>query len=260
MKISMRLDYTLEDYSLEDQIRIAADVGVDGVETGQLLDFDCEKAAALCANYNVPFAACGYYDMWNARMGNPYEEIKDNLIKTIECAKTLGTSTLLSLTDNSEDRSEAFMQQFVENMKPVAELFEKHGMTAVVEPHNTVYHNPFYDFSKYYMNTTVIGYEALKRIGSDSIKLLFDFYHVQTMEGNLIMNIKEHFDSIGHYHIAGVPDRDEPWNGELNYVNLVNLVDSMGYNGYFGMEYYPTDIKQTEVLAEAVRYLKTGKR
>ena len=255
-KVSIRLDYLLDKYSLEDQFKIASEVGIDGVETGQLLDYNCNLAAEYAEKYNVPFIACGFYDMWASRLGTPFSGIKDNLIKTIECAKILNCSKLLSLTDNSDDREDSYKSQFIENMKPVIELCEKNNLTILIEPHSTKYNNPAFDFSRYFLDKTQLGYELIDRIGSDKVKLLFDFYHVQTMEGDIIMNIRHRLKSIGHFHIAGTPDRDEPWNGELNYLNLVGTVKTMGYDEYFGLEYYPTDSANIDSLAKAIKFIK----
>lgn len=258
IKVSMRLDYVLPEYTLEDQFKISSEVGVDGVEIGELSECNCMRAAELSAKYNVPVIACGYYNMWPTRLGIPFIEIKDNFDKTITCAKELGCRTLLSLSGNSVNRDETSRLMFVENMKPVVERCEKEDITVVLEPHNTKYINPVFDFSEYYMDTTLIGYDLIGRIKSDHVKLLFDCYHVQTMEGDLLMNIKKNLSMIGHFHIAGVPDRDEPWNGEVSYQNIVQKINDMGYKGYYGLEYYPENTKKIDVLAAAITYIKNS--
>ena len=256
MKISVRIDYLFEKASIEDQIKMAKDGEAVALETGQLLDFDCRKAAKIAEKNDIPFIACGFYDMWAARIGLPFDEIEFNLKKTIECAKILGSNMLLALTNDNEQRNEAEKKIFIENMKPVVELCEKNNMILVLEPHNTLLKNPVYDFSKYYLNTTSLGYEIIKLLGSSSVKLLFDFYHVQIMEGNILNNIKNNFDNIIHYHISGVPKRDEPWVGELNYKNIISELDLYGYKGYLGLEYCPTYSGQKS-LADSIKYLNS---
>lgn len=257
MKISVRMDYLFEQESLTDQIQFAKDAGADALEFGEMLGYDCEKAAAEAARLNIPFLACGFYDMWNCRLGDDFPHIEKNLLKTIDCAKTLGCKFLLGLPSDAPDRSEAQKNRFVENMKPVAEVLEKHGMTALIEPHNTLLPNPVYDFSHCLVNCNRLGSELAARIGSPSVKLLFDVYHEQIMTGNLFATIRESSGSIAHYHFSGTPGRDEPMHGEVQFRNLACEIERLGYTGYFGLEYFPTyDGKQS--LRDSISYLKQG--
>lgn len=255
MKISVRTDYLFERESVTDQIKFAKDAGADAVEFGEMLGYDCRRAAAAAAQCGIPFLACGFYDMWNCRLGDPYEKIEKNLLKTIDCAKTLGCRFLLGLTINSPDRGQRQKAQFVENMKPVAELLERQGLVALIEPHNTRLPNPVFDFSRYFVNTNALGNELVKQIGSSAVQLLFDVYHEQIMTGNLFSTIQNSRSTIAHYHFSGIPGRDEPMHGEVQYQNLAREVLRQGYTGYFGLEYFPTyDAKQS--LRDTIAYLR----
>ncbi|MCD7896032.1 MAG: TIM barrel protein [Planctomycetaceae bacterium] len=258
IKVSMRIDYTLENRSLEDQIRLAADAGADAVETGELKGYDCRKAAAVAARCGISFVACGFYDIWNARVGAPFAAIRDNLDKTIACAKELGCTRLLSLAIDSTERGPAGQDAFLRNVEPVVRRCEDHGMTLVFESHSTKYPNPLVDMSRYFLDTSRLACDLIQRLGSDNVRLLFDFYHIQSMEGDIMMKLKANIDLICHFHIAGVPDRDEPMNGELHYPNLVRLATALGYDGYFGLEYFPTDKDDLAALAAAVAYIKSA--
>lgn len=255
MKISVRTDYLFQNHSLEDQIQLASDAGADAVEFGEMLDYDCNKAAAVAARCGIPFLACGFYDMWNCRLGDDFRHIEKNLLKTIGCAETLGCKFLLGLSGDASARGEEQKRQFVENMKPVAELLEKHGLVALIEPHNTILPNPVYDFSHYFINTNQLGNEVIARIGSPSVQLLFDVYHEQIMTGNLFATIQRSLNTIAHYHFSGIPGRDEPMHGEVQYQNLAAEIRRLGYDGYFGLEYFPTyDAMQS--LRDTIAYLK----
>lgn len=102
-----------------------------------------------------------------------------------------------------------------------------------------------------------MGFDILKEVGSDRIKLLFDVYHMQIMEGNIISNIKENIDLIGHFHSAGVPGRHELYSGELNYKNIITAINDSGYKGHFGLEYWPSmdDLKS---LRQTKKFLYGG--
>ena len=83
--------------------------------------------------------------------------------------------------------------------------------------------------------------EACKRVGSDRLKILFDVYHVQIMQGDIITRIRQYKDYIGHYHAAGVPGRNEPDdNQELNYPPIMRAIAETGYTGYMAQEFIPT--------------------
>lgn len=255
MKISVRTDYLFERGSVEDQIRYAKDSGADAVEFGQMLDYDCARAAAVAAQCDIPFLACGFYDMWNCRLGDDFEKIQGNLMKTVDCAKTLGCKFLLGLSVDSPDRGEQARIRFVENMKPVAEILEKYDLVALIEPHNTILPNPVFDFSHYFVNTNRMGCELVEQIGSPAVRLLFDVYHEQIMTGNLFSNIQFGFDKIAHYHLSGIPGRDEPMHGEVQYQNFVHEAERLGYTGYFGLEYFPS-YEAKRSLRDTIEYLR----
>ena len=77
-------------------------------------------------------------------------------------------------------------------------------------------------------------------MGSPRIRLLFDIYHMQVMEGNLISTLTSNLDAIGHVHVADVPGRHEPGTGEINYARIFKALQEAGYQGYVGLEYAPT--------------------
>lgn len=255
-KVSMRLDYVTENFPLEEQFRIASEVGVDGVETGQMLGYDCRKARELADKYGIPFVGIGFYDIMNCRIGAPWKEIESSFMKTVECAGVLGANYLLTLGPDVAERGEAAAAAFAENIKPAVEVCAKHDLTLLLEPHSTKYPNPFGDFSHYFINTSEIALDLIHRIDSPYVKMLFDCYHIQTMEGDLLKKIEKNLSEICHFHIAGTPDRDEPWKGEINYPNLVAQVKKMGYDGYFGLEYYPENLSDIDTLGRAVKYIK----
>jgi hydroxypyruvate isomerase len=85
--------------------------------------------------------------------------------------------------------------------------------------------------------------------------MLFDIYHMQIMAGNVTAFIRENIQYIGHFHVAGVPGRHEPASGELNYRYIVGEIDGTGYDGYIGLEYWPT-VGHEESLRQTLEYFK----
>jgi hydroxypyruvate isomerase len=123
----------------------------------------------------------------------------------------------------------------VEGLKATAELAEKAGATLLLEPLNTRY-----DHAGYWLAGSDRGADICRQVGSPRMKLLFDCYHMQIMEGDLLGHIHRNIDVIGHFHSAGVPGRHEHDDGEINYPFLLDRIESLGYKGVFGLEYAPT--------------------
>lgn len=112
-----------------------------------------------------------------------------------------------------------------------------------------------YDHKGYWLNSAYKGFELIKAVDSPSIKLLFDCYHMQLMEGNLVNNISNNIDFIGHFHSAGVPGRHELQLGETNYPMVIKAAEDGGYDRYFGFEYWPT-YSNEKSLKDILAYVK----
>jgi hydroxypyruvate isomerase len=126
------------------------------------------------------------------------------------------------------------MQSVMEGLKATVEMAEKAGVTLLLESLNSTYDHP-----GYWLTSSDRGAEICRALDSERMRLLFDCYHMQIMEGDLVNHIKRNLDVIGHFHSAGVPGRHELFNGEVNYPFLMNQIRHMGYTGVFGLEYAP---------------------
>ncbi|MEI6877050.1 MAG: TIM barrel protein, partial [Spirochaetota bacterium] len=96
--------------------------------------------------------------------------------------------------------------------------------------------------------------EVLRAVGSPSVKMLFDIYHMQIMYGNILSFVKRNLDVIGHFHVAGIQGRHEPFPCELDYAYVLKSIDEMGYQGHFGLEYWPT-VESGQSLADTRKKL-----
>jgi hydroxypyruvate isomerase len=115
-----------------------------------------------------------------------------------------------------------------------ASIAEKAGFTLLLEPLNT-----HVDHAGYYLDSSAEAAELVRGVASPNLKLLYDIYHMQIMEGNLISTIQRHLDIIGHFHAAGVPGRAELDGGEIDYPRILQFLARSGYRGGFGLEYSP---------------------
>ena len=156
---------------------------------------------------------------------------------SIEAARKLGSKTVI-VTTGSEAKSLSRAEQhaaYVAALKAAAPFAEQAGVTLVLEPLNTKVDHP-----GYFLHTAKEGFEILDEVGSPAVKMLFDIYHHQIMEGNVIQDITRNISKIAHFHVADVPGRHEPGSGEINYANVFRAIASTGYQGFVGLEFKPS--------------------
>jgi len=158
-----------------------------------------------------------------------------------------GYENLICFSGNRRGLSEEEgLAQAVKALLPMVKLAEAHGVVLQMELFNSIVDHPDYmaDSSRW-------GIELARALNSPSFKLLYDIYHMQIMEGNLVANIKENHEWYGHYHVAGVPGRNEPWEAqEINYPAVMAAIESTGFNGYVALEYLFTTNKEREYGAK----------
>jgi hydroxypyruvate isomerase len=142
---------------------------------------------------------------------------------------------------------EKCLEVYMANVRVAADTCFRAGKTAVIEPINSR------DIPGYLLNTPAEGAAVIAELGTDGLKLQFDFYHAQIMAGDLAKSFERHLPIIGHVQIAGVPERHEPDVGEINYPYLFELIDRLGYAGWVGCEYFPAG-RTEDGLGWALRY------
>lgn len=120
-------------------------------------------------------------------------------------------------------------------MRFAAEEAAKRGIEVTVEAVNTFENGPFL------LHTTEQALEFVRSVGRENVKYQYDVYHMQRMEGNLVANLREYVGSIGHVQVADSPGRNEPGTGEIHYAYVLRELEALGYEGYVGLEYNPTD-------------------
>ena len=154
---------------------------------------------------------------------------------------------------SGEISREECLSNCVEGLKQVAGLAEKLGVNICLEHLNTRDgSHPMKGHPGYQGDDLELVSEIIRTVGSSRVKLLFDFYHVQIMHGDVMRRIEENFDIIGHVHVAGNPGRNElDDNQEINFPPLLRKLHSLGYQGYVGQEFIPTR-DAYEGLREAV--------
>ena len=142
------------------------------------------------------------------------------------------------------------MASCVAGLRAAVPILERHDVSIIVEPINTIATRP-----GYFLTRASEGFRMLERVGSSRVRLLFDIYHQQAQEGNLINLIRDHIDQIGHFQIGDHPGRHQPGTGEINYGNVLRTVYELQqegrYKGFAALEYHPT-----VPLAETMRAVR----
>ncbi len=246
MKASVCIEMIFTELPFLDRIRKAAEIGYDGVEFWTWEDKPLEQIRHQAEQEGVAVV------MFQANRGGSlvFSEDRKRVISgvraSLEAARQMGVRNLFLLTDElGPDRSvtprspeigaDTKRQSVLSCLETLADLAEKSGIVLNLEVLNTKYDHP-----GYWLDSSDLGFELVREIGSPNLKLLFDVYHIQVMEGNLIDRIRRNLDCIGHIHVADVPGRNEPGTGEINYARLFSVLHQVGYSGYVGMEFIPT--------------------
>ncbi|OGA33075.1 MAG: hydroxypyruvate isomerase [Betaproteobacteria bacterium RIFCSPLOWO2_12_FULL_62_13b] len=162
-------------------------------------------------------------------------EFRDGVGRAIEYAKALGCARVNCLSGIAPARvpAETLREVFVSNLRFAAGELEREGITLLIEPVNTR------SVPGFYLRNSGQALALMDEARSENLKLQYDVFHMQIMEGDLAATIEAAIARIGHIQIADVPDRHEPGTGEINYPFLFDRIDRVGYQGWIGCEYAP---------------------
>ncbi len=139
-----------------------------------------------------------------------------------------------------------------ENVAWAADEAREQGAEVMVEAVNTFENGP------YLLHTTAQAREFVGGVGRENVKLQYDVYHMQRMEGNIVANLREHIGEIGHVQVADSPRRGEPGTGEIDYRFVLGELEALGYEGYVGLEYNPTTPTTEESLSWLPEEMRGG--
>jgi len=185
--------------------------------------------------FNLPVGDWAVGDRGIAADPNRVDEFRQGIDRALEYAEVLGVERINCLVGRHVDgvSREEQWQVLVQNLAFAAGRLAEANRMLLVEPINT------YDIPGFFLSTSRDAFKLLDETAADNLKLQYDVYHMQKMEGNLTDTIKGNLERIGHIQIADVPGRHQPGTGELNYRFLLDELDRMGYSGFVGLEYIP---------------------
>jgi len=179
-----------------------------------------------------------------------HAQLVKSYLEHIEWVAAAGYTNLICFSGNREGMSdEVGLQNCAEGLKKIMALAEKKGVIIHMELLNSKI-----DHKDYMCDKTPWGVELCKRIGSPNFKLLYDIYHMQIDEGDVIRTIQNYHAYIGHYHTAGVPGRHEiDESQELYYPAIMRAILATGFNNYVAQEFIPAQSNKMESLRKAIQ-------
>lgn len=241
--------WCFEKLGLETLAAKAAAMGISSVELVPPKDWPIlKKHGLICALT----ASHGFLDGWCHQENHAAcaEKIKEAVDVTAD-AGFPSVITFSGLRKGMPD--DVGLDNTVAGLKTVIGYAEKRKVTLCLEVLNSRVAEWMIGVPDYMCDKVEWAVEVCRRVGSERMKVLFDIFHVQIMQGDLIARIKQYHDYIGHYHTAGVPGRHEIGQSqEINYPAVVKAIAATGYQGYLAQEFIPTR-DPIESLREAVR-------
>jgi len=246
MKKSICIEMLFAEVPFEDRFRLTRESGFEYVEFWSWKDKDIQNIKALCQMHDLKVASFSGDQAFSMVDEDQKHDYIAFVRESIETAKFLKCDHLVIHSnalgengivihhyDNLSDRQKNTVMFDV--LKTLAPIAEETKVTLALEPLNTIV-----DHAGNFLTSTRAAAELVELVNSPFIKILYDVYHMQIMEGNIINTLKAYIDHIGYIHIADVPGRHEPGTGEINYSNVIKTLEELNYEGIIGFELMPS--------------------
>ncbi len=239
--------FNLKEVDFCDAVKQISALGYNAVETYSWRNLDLERVSDTLKETGVELLSMctTAFNLTDSAFRNAWVE---GIHESCIAANKLGVKKLITQVgaDTGADRAVQHAS-IVEGLKIGASILEKYGVTVMIEPLNTHVNHP-----GYYLWSSIEAFDIVKEVNSENVKVVYDIYHQQVMEGNIIPNIKNNLQYIAHLHGAGHPGRHEMQNGENNYRFIIDEIDKAGYKGALGLEYSPL-LDRNESLKTALK-------
>jgi hydroxypyruvate isomerase len=238
MKLSANLGFLWADRSLPDAIRAAKVAGFDAVECHWPHGFEIKDISVALLETGLPMLGLNTSRGDTSKGENGLSALVEReadarvaIDEAMAYAIALNVPNIHVMAGFAS--GQAAHECFVENLIYACENAAQHGITILIEPLNK------YDAPNYFLSTTEQAKAVIMDVGLPNLKLMFDCYHVQLMEGDIGHRLKALLPLIGHIQFASVPDRGTPDHGELNYAHVFQIIRELGYTAPLGAEYKP---------------------
>jgi len=221
------------DMTMEKLVRVASDIGYEAIELVE------QEHWQLIKDHGLKIASQKGQDSiekgFNRR--EHHEQLEREVRANIALAARWGIPNVIVFSGNREGLDDKVGAEITaQGLKRVAKVAEDAGVTLILELLNSKVDHPDYQSDR-----TAWGLEVCRMVDSPAVKLLYDIYHMQIMEGDIIRTIRTHHNYFAHYHTAGNPGRHEiDERQELQYKPIMQAIAATGYTGYVGQEFIPT--------------------
>lgn len=256
-KFSANLGLLWRELSLPDAIRAARRAGFDAVECHWPYDTPVPEVRSALAetglqvlSLNTVRGADGAFGL--SALPGREDEARAAIRQAIGYGSQIGVRNVHVMAGYTE--GDAARAAFVGNLHYACDAATEHGITILIEPLNR------FDAPGYFLKTSTQAREIIEAAGRANLKLMFDCYHLQIMEGDITRRLTDLLPIIGHIQIASVPERNEPDRGELCYSHIYRHLEQLGYDAPLGAEYRPATTTEAGLgwLAQARGPLDEG--
>ena len=253
MKKSVCIEMLFSEVPFDDRFGLAKESGFDYIEFWSWKDKDIQKIKELCRANDLKIASFSGDQDFSMIDANQRADYVDFVQESIEITKFLSCDNLV-IHSNALGENGVVINHYpdiadpdkiaamLDVLKTLAIAADKSNVTLVLEALNTMV-----DHSGNFLVSTREAAELVSSVNSSHIKILYDIYHMQIMEGNIIDTLKANIDAIGYIHIADVPGRHEPGTGEINFANVIKTLEKLKYDGIIGFELAPLQDSTTAV-------------
>ncbi len=238
-RLSANLGFLWPELDLLDAIRAAKAAGFEAVETHWPYITHAVEVAIVLEELGMPMVALNTVggDLASGDFGlcavpGREEDARSAMDKAFAYALDVSSRYVHVLAGKTDDA--AARDTFIENLAYASQKGEEYGVGVLIEP-MSLQTQPGYFLTHVDQAAAIID-----DLGRDNVSIMFDCFHVQLTEGDLLTRIEANLDRIGHIQIAAVPDRGEPDHGDVDYRRLLREIDALGYHGFVGAEYKPT--------------------
>ncbi len=245
VKKSICIEMLFAEVPFKDRFRLTRKSGFEYIEFWSWKDKDIQMIKELCRTYDLKIASFSGDQEFSMIDENQKKDYIAFVNESMETAKFLNCPHL-AIHSNALDENGVVKNHYanVGNSKKTAVMFDvlsdlaplakKANITLALEALNTAV-----DHAGYFLTSTREAVELIRSVNASHIRVLYDLYHMQIMEENIIATLKEYIDAIGYIHIADVPGRHEPGTGEINFTAIMNTLKELKYDGMIGFELTP---------------------
>lgn len=241
LRYAPRLDFLAKELTIPQRLEKFAEHGFDATEYNGLMNHPIKEVEEMKKKLDSLGMEMGIFVAnpagWNkAGLVDPGQRdaFLAQLRQAIDYHKVIGNRFCTVITGPAVPGWPRGQQRInvIEGLRRAAELLEKTNLTVVVEPLNELV-----DHAGYFLVHSDEAAEIMAAVNSQHVRILFDIYHQQISEGNLINNIRRYYQFIGYFQVGDVPGRNEPGSGEVNWRNVFRAIHALGYKGILGMEH-----------------------